>query len=64
MKLPRRAAVAVSRYTIQDPDQIRADRHQSRFVELTLANTEDSQVEIDIGQGEGERFADAKSGAI
>src|SRR5271165_5091741 len=48
----------------QDPKQVIADRHQPRLVELALADAEDPGVEIDIGQGEGERFADAQPGAI
>src|ERR1700733_3117507 len=48
----------------QNPDQIRADRDQPRLVELALADAEHPCVEIDISQGESERFADAKSGAI
>ncbi len=48
----------------QNPDQIGADRHQPRFVELALANAENPGVKIDIGQGQGKRFADPQPGAI
>jgi hypothetical protein len=48
----------------QDPQQVIADRHQSALVEFALADAEDRGVEVDIGQGEGERFADAQPRAI
>lgn len=48
----------------QDPKQVIADRHQPRLVELALADAEDPGIEIDIGQGEGQRFADAQPSAI
>lgn len=48
----------------QNPQQIIADRHQSGLVKLALADAKYSGVEINIGEGEGKRFADAQTGAI